>query len=314
MKKVFISYTWESEEHRLWVKELAGLLESDGLTVTIDQWDLNPGDELALYMEKAIRDSDYVLIICTTTYKVKANNRVGGSGYEAKLIASELSLNQHIKKFIPVCRAGKWEDVAPYFIKGNLYVNLDGSFDSESFVMNYADLLTTIYGVDRRRSIPKGNPREKIARKLGIDIEDVILENEYKPIKIKGIITEEVTMPKNDGTKGSALYAIPFRLSDRPDNNWKTAFIQNWKYPPTFTTMHRPGIARVAGDKIILDGTTIDEVRDVHRDTLIKVVDKTNEMCEKYEKDLYEQKKRQKAIERDHYLSINKSANEIKFD
>lgn len=46
------------------------------------------------------------------------------------------------------------------------------------------------------------------------------------------------------------------------------AFIKTWNQPPQFTTMHRPGIARVSGDRVILDGTTIEEVEKYHRDTL----------------------------------------------
>jgi hypothetical protein len=40
--------------------------------------------------------------------------------------------------------------------------------------------------------------------------------------------------------------------------------------------MHRPGIASVAGDKVILDGTTIEEVGKYHAETLRLVVDKVN--------------------------------------
>ena len=40
--------------------------------------------------------------------------------------------------------------------------------------------------------------------------------------------------------------------------------------------MHRSGIAQVIGDKIILDGTTIEEVRDYHRETLKLCVEKSN--------------------------------------
>ena len=33
MKKIFISYTWENEEHKEWVKKLAMLLEKDSIGV-----------------------------------------------------------------------------------------------------------------------------------------------------------------------------------------------------------------------------------------------------------------------------------------
>lgn len=41
--------------------------------------------------------------------------------------------------------------------------------------------------------------------------------------------------------------------------------------------MHRSGIARVSGDTISLDGTTIEEVRDIHARTLAAIVDRFNE-------------------------------------
>lgn len=43
--------------------------------------------------------------------------------------------------------------------------------------------------------------------------------------------------------------------------------------------MHRPGIARVAGDRIIVDGTTIEEVEKYHRETLLAVLDRVNQLA-----------------------------------
>ena len=38
--KVFISYSWEDDEHKIWVKELADKLISDGIDATVDQYEL----------------------------------------------------------------------------------------------------------------------------------------------------------------------------------------------------------------------------------------------------------------------------------
>src|SRR6266851_2362114 len=86
-----------------------------------------------------------------------------------------------------------------------------------------------------------------------------------------------------DGTRGSALYAVPFQLSRRPSREWAEAFEHTWNHPPRLTNMHRPGIAMVSGDRVILDGTTIKEVQDVHRETLLVVVDRVNELIAEYE-------------------------------
>jgi len=40
----FISYSWESEELKSWVKDLATKLRSNGIDVKLDQWEVVPGD------------------------------------------------------------------------------------------------------------------------------------------------------------------------------------------------------------------------------------------------------------------------------
>jgi len=41
--------------------------------------------------------------------------------------------------------------------------------------------------------------------------------------------------------------------------------------------MHRPDIAEVSDDCVILDGTTIEEVKNYHCETLLLAVEKTNQ-------------------------------------
>lgn len=72
MAKAFISYAWESEEHRARVKALADRLLADGIEAIVDQYDLELGDRLPQFMEQSVRSSDYVLIVCTPAYKQKA--------------------------------------------------------------------------------------------------------------------------------------------------------------------------------------------------------------------------------------------------
>src|SRR5262245_48794393 len=52
---VFISYSWESSEHRDWVRDLAARLRADGVETTLDQWHAVPGDQLPQFMEREIR-------------------------------------------------------------------------------------------------------------------------------------------------------------------------------------------------------------------------------------------------------------------
>lgn len=87
-------------------------------------------------------------------------------------------------------------------------------------------------------------------------------------VKMTGFDTNSMTSPRNDGTRGSALYRVPITLSVTPDHVWGQLFVRHWDHPSSFSTMHRPGIASVSGDRIILDGTTIEEVEQHHLDTL----------------------------------------------
>lgn len=71
--------------------------------------------------------------------------------------------------------------------------------------------------------------------------------------------------------------------------------------------MHRPGIASVIGNRIILDGTTIDEVKEFHRDTLKLCVNEANKRELRYialKQQERERKAQQKAEHMNHVSSV----------
>lgn len=133
-------------------------------------------------------------------------------------------------------------------------------------------------------------------------------------IKIIEIIAEEITEPRNDGTAGSALYMVPFRLNRTPSSLWADAFIKVWNSPPKYTTSHRPGIARVSGDRIILDGTTIEEVKSTHKETLKLCVSEANRIEAEH---LQKQTERNQATQErssEFRRRIEEKAKDIKFN
>ena len=77
--------------------------------------------------------------------------------------------------------------------------------------------------------------------------------------------------------------------------------------------MHRPGIASAIGDKIILDGTTIDEVKDYHRDTLLLCVNEANKRMIEIEKRNRELEQRKKSEIQSHYQGIQDVSKDIKW-
>jgi len=107
----------------------------------------------------------------------------------------------------------------------------------------------------------------------------------FEPIKIVRLITEQIGKPRNDGTRGSGLYIVPFELSTQPSAFWAEAFLANMKNPPQWSSSHRPDMARLSGKIIYLDGTTVEEIERTHKETLLLAVKEANEVTAKYEAD-----------------------------
>ena len=49
--KAFISYSWDDDAHKEWVKQLATRLRADGVDVTLDRWHAAPGDQIPAFMD-----------------------------------------------------------------------------------------------------------------------------------------------------------------------------------------------------------------------------------------------------------------------
>src|SRR5699024_2598238 len=157
----------------------------------------------------------------------------------------------------------------------------------------------------------------KIAKHLGVNVSDLDFikdkeeVKEDNSIKIEGIITDEVTVPTNDGTRGSALYKIPFRISKSPDYLWKDLFVKNWNNPPKFTTMQKRGRVEVISTTIIIYDTTIEEEKKNYRKTTVIAAKKTNNEYYEIKKKQKRKEERQQRIKKEHYEKIRKDSNEI---
>jgi nucleotide-binding universal stress UspA family protein len=312
MSSVFISYSWDSDIHREWVRKLAERLRADGVDVSIDRWETVPGDQLPAFMERAIRENKFVIIICTARYKRRSDAREGGVGYEGDIMTGEVLTSQNNRKFIPVLRDGAWQEAAPSWLVGKYYINLTGNPYSER---DYEDLVRTLLGV-RETAPPIGKPFATInssAAQHSVSMpEDLPME--FQDIKITRVIVEDITEPRNDGTAGSSLYSIPFALSTSPPPEWEDLFLENWNHPSRFTTMHRPGIASISGATAILDGTTIEEVERYHRDTLQLAVAQTNQQYRDLLRKQNERLTREEARRQEHRKRVENASKRIKFD
>lgn len=138
--KVFISYSHDSREHKLWVLNLATRLRQASIDAILDQWELKAGGDIPHFMEKHLVSSDYILMVCTKRYVEKANEGKGGVGYEKMIVTSELLQGIETNKFIPIIRQEGSKDV-PTFLKTKLHIDFSISEDWE---YNFDELIRTI--------------------------------------------------------------------------------------------------------------------------------------------------------------------------
>lgn len=140
---VFISYSWDNEDHKQWVLELANKLVTEGVNVLLDRYELRLGKNLPHFVETSIKKADRILIVFTPNYKLKAEKRAGGVGYEYSIMSAELYENQtNNEKIIPVLRSGNNTDSIPEFMQQ--YIHLDMRSD-ENFENSFTDLLRDVY-------------------------------------------------------------------------------------------------------------------------------------------------------------------------
>jgi hypothetical protein len=313
----FISYSYDDTAHKAWVAELAAQLRRDGVTTVLDQWELAPGDRLPEFMEKAIRENQYVLIICTPNYKARSDKRMGGVGYEGDIIAGEILTNADQRKFIPVLRNGSRRDAVPTSLAGKYDVDLRGEPSSATYPIQYQDLLNTLLGqrpvAPPVNTAPSRRTAAAVHRNVPPEPTDVS-QPAAAPIKITGVIVDQVSTPLQDGSRGSALYRVPFRLSREPSYEWARVFVDTWDHPPTMTSMHRPGTATVAGEVVWLNRTTIEEVQEHHRQTLMAVVERTNAIVAELEAERHRRENERRRHVDEHSANVRRKAADIDFD
>ena len=168
--KAFISYSHDSPKHKQWVLELSERLRHKGVDAILDQWDLNPGDDRTSFMERGVKDSDRVLVICTDSYVRKANDREGGVGYEQLIVTAQVAQNIRTDKFIPIIRQASGEEKTPTFLGTRVYIDFtnDSQFDER-----FDELLRELYQAPIIEKPPLGEkpsfPKQEVLPSEGTD-------------------------------------------------------------------------------------------------------------------------------------------------
>jgi tetratricopeptide (TPR) repeat protein len=117
--KVFISYSHDSPQHMERVLEFADRLRDDGVDATIDQYEVAPPEGWPIWMARQIKQSDFVLLICTDVYLKRVERREepgkgDGVKWESVLSIQEIyDAGSNNEKFIAVLLDGAARECIP---------------------------------------------------------------------------------------------------------------------------------------------------------------------------------------------------------
>ncbi|MBW4476022.1 MAG: TIR domain-containing protein [Tolypothrix brevis GSE-NOS-MK-07-07A] len=130
--KVFISYSHDSEEHTENVRLLAKKLRKERVDCEIDQYVAHKlTNDWLRWMEREIEEAKFVLIVCTQKYKERADNYIGGVGWEARIIKGKEYTDHNPNKFITVTFREQDKRYKFSWLHGNLYVLDKDKYDKE---------------------------------------------------------------------------------------------------------------------------------------------------------------------------------------
>lgn len=172
----FVSYSWDSKEHKNWVLSLVSKLFENRVETSIDVFETQTGTvNLNNMMIKNIKDKDYTIIVLTEEYAKKADNLQGGVGFETNMLIPFIMDN--LQKIIPIVHTkGDKSKAIPFYLKGVHYIDFS---DDEQFEEAFNELLHRIYKVDliekpKLGTRPNLKPKkiENITSKSSLPIED----------------------------------------------------------------------------------------------------------------------------------------------
>lgn len=136
-EKIFVSYSWDSQEHQEWIAHLVRRLRNEGYNATYDQYITSQNTiNLNRMMVEHIKNDDYVIVVVTENYANKADEFTGGVGFETELLLSVINENRD-----NVIVVAKQPDInskrVPFYLKGYHYID----FSNDDFESSLDDLI-----------------------------------------------------------------------------------------------------------------------------------------------------------------------------
>jgi len=174
--RVFISYAHDSPEHRKRVRAFWTLLREQGVDAQLDAGQDRVGMDWALWSENEIRNADFVLVIASPEYRLRAAGETEpGTGrgvfWEARLLRSMIfddRASGSMRKILPVVLPGGSPADLPDFLApaSTHYFRV-----TELTEAGIAELLGAIFGTSAPQVPALGSPRRpRVVTGLTLDV------------------------------------------------------------------------------------------------------------------------------------------------
>lgn len=165
MISVFISYSWDSPQHRDWVALLTNSLRGTyGIDASFDGSE-NFANLYQMMVDK-IQSVDKVVIVVTKNYTDKANSHLGGVGTETQLLYQ--SAFHYPDKILVVM---KEKADLPFYLNGFQYTD----FSQGSFEKNVEDLVRRLQDIPPYVMAPITSTPKKVTGRT-VDANDMIAD------------------------------------------------------------------------------------------------------------------------------------------
>ena len=161
--RAFFSYSWTSEEHAEWIRQLADRLIHDGVDVILDQYDLKEGNDTSAFMERSVNDPTvtHVIALSDRRYAERADARDGGVGTETLILTPEVYAEAGQERVIPVVleHLENGDAALPIFLRGRWYIDMSAPQGEQE---GYEQLLRVLHGKPRHERPALGSPPDYI--------------------------------------------------------------------------------------------------------------------------------------------------------
>jgi tetratricopeptide (TPR) repeat protein len=121
--RVFISYSHDNQQHRERVLALANQLRTDGINAWLDRYEQAPPEGWPRWMERQLREADFMLVVCTQTYRrrfdaLEEPGKGLGVTWEG-LLATQLLYESGTfnRKLVPVLFSNATDDTVPLLLR-----------------------------------------------------------------------------------------------------------------------------------------------------------------------------------------------------